>query len=773
MYRGLIEVVLEPTPRSSHSETTANRNRLAELRRSRSDAMDRLIGELFAGALSGTANGGGERLSVVAVGGYGRRELSPYSDIDLVLVHDPSVSAKRVAAIADALWYPLWDRGIPLDHAVRDSAQMRAIADHDLRATLGMLDARHVAGDPDLTGRLRTGVLERWRRRARTRLPELAEYTRKRPVRYGELAYAAAPDLKESAGGLRDGVALRALVATWLVDIPHEESETYRTGLLDIRDVLHEASGRRTDRLVPELVDDVAAVRGVEPAQLMFELRDLGRRTSHLTRAAWRRIEQVSAPPLGTARRVGLRRPSLDVLAKGVAQAGGEIVLTADADPACDPLLALRAAAFAAERGLLLAPSSATRLRRDAAALGSPWPGAARQLFVRLLSAGPGLPPVWQELDQAGMVDDWLPEWAHIRLRSSTALVHNFTIDRHSVEACVQTAELVRSVRRPDLLVTAALLHDIGKGRTVDHSERGGPMAYEIARRWGFPAPDAGAVSRLVRHHLLLPTIATRRDLFDPDTAAGVAAELHDVDELDLLVALTEADAKATSAAAWSPWRSRLIRDLIRQVHALLIDRPAPPPAPESHLDDPVHPGQVVGLRLEPDPDGRVVTISAPDRAGLLADAAGVLAVSGLSIRSARVGRVRGRAVMRWDVTNHEVDDVRLRHRLERLLRNPMALGDRLTGSPGRTDLPAHVRFVADASESASVLEVRAADHRGLVSTICRAIADAGVHVRTAHIETLGHQAVDVFYLVDQGGGLLSAELEGIVETNVRSALDN
>jgi [protein-PII] uridylyltransferase len=765
--------VLEPTLKSASGDVVADPGRLTQLRRSRSDAMDGLIGELFGAAVS--AHGGlsatGARLSVVAVGGYGRRELSPFSDIDLVLVHDPSVPAKRVSAIAEALWYPLWDRAIPLDHAVRDSAQMRAMADRDLRAALGMLDARHVAGDADLTGRLRTGVLERWRRRARTRLPELAQSTGERPAKYGELAYAAAPDLKESSGGLRDGVALRALVATWLVDIPHEESEAYRQALLDIRDVLHEVSGRRTDRLVPELVNEVAAVRGVEPERLMFELRDLGRRTAHLSRSAWRRIEQVTPPPLGIAPRIGRRRPSLDVLAKGVAQAGGEIVLTADAEPVRDPLLVLRAAALAAERSLLMSSASAARLARDAVSLPEPWPTAARQLLVRLLSAGAGLPPVWQELDQVGLIDRWLSEWSHIRLRSSTALVHTFTIDRHSVETCVQSADLVRSVRRPDLLMTAALLHDIGKGRTVDHSELGAPMALEIARRWGFSDADAWVVSRLVRLHLLLPTTSTRRDLHDPETASVVAAALADDDELDLLVALTEADAKATSPAAWSPWRAKLIGELARQVHAVLLDRPVPARSPEWAVEDPARPGQVLGLRVETTIDGSIVTISAPDRSGLLADVAGVLAVSGLSIRSARADRVRGRGVMQWDVTNHEVDDVRLRHRLERLLDDPTALTKRLAEPSHDSDLPAHIGFIVGASESASVLEVRAADHPGLVSRICRAISDAGAIVRSAHIETLGRQAVDVFYLADESGGPLAPETERSIETGIRSSL--
>jgi [protein-PII] uridylyltransferase len=742
---------------------------LAELRRVRSDAMDARIREILESAVGTDFP---DRVSVVAVGGYGRRELSPFSDIDVVLVHEASVPAPRVSAIADGLWYPLWDLGVPLDHAVRDSAQMRSTADRDLRAALGMLDARHVAGDPDLTGRLRTGVLERWRRRARSRLPELAESTRRRAETHGELAYAAAPDLKESSGGLRDGVSLRALVATWLVDIPHEESESYRQALLDIRDVLHTVAGRRTDRLGPELVAEVARARGAEPDRLMFEVRDLGRRTAHLSRSAWHRIAQVTPPPLGVAPRIRRRRPQLSVLAKGVAESSGQIVLTADADPGSDPLLVLRAATLAAERDLLMASASATRLARDAIPVPEPWPAPARQLLVRMLSAGAGLPPVWQELDQVGVVDRWLPEWGHIRLRSSTALVHAFTIDRHSVEACVRAADLVRSVRRPDLLVTAALLHDIGKGRNADHCEVGAPMAEHIALRWGFCAADAHTVARLVRLHLLLPFAATRRDLNDPETAAGIAGELEDADELDLLTALTEADATATSSAAWSPWRRGLVGRLVAQVRDLLADQPRPfDHDGEPVLVDPAAPAQHLGLAVEPAVEGSVVTVSAPDRGGLLADVAGVLALSNLSIRSARAERQGTRGVMSWEVGNADVDDVRLRHRLERLLDCPASVGDRLDQSAHPADLPARVAFLPGASESASVLEVRAGDQRGLVSRICRVIAESGAFVRSAHIETLGHQAADVFYLVGADGGRLPVHLEAAVVTRVTAVL--
>ena len=139
--------------------------------------------------------------------------------------------------------------------------------------------------------------------------------------------------------------------------------------------------------------------------------------------------------------------------------------------------------------------------------------------MVDLLTAGPGLVGVWDELDFAGVIDRLLPEWAPIRLRGSSSIIHQFTIDRHSLETCVNAAEIAREVSRPDLLAVAALLHDIGKGVPGDHSVEGEPMARPIAARWGFSAADADVIGQLVRWHLLLPDTATRRDIEDPGTA--------------------------------------------------------------------------------------------------------------------------------------------------------------------------------------------------------------------------------------------------------------
>lgn len=738
----------------------------AESRRRRSVAMDHRLAAVF-----DAAAGGSEGFALVAVGGYGRAELAPKSDLDVVLVHDPKVNADKVAAVAEALWYPLWDDGLDLDHAVRDAGQMQRAAATDLRAAIGMLDLRHLAGDEQLSQALRSAALSDWRREARRRLPELRAAGQDRAERFGELAHAAVPDLKESAGGLRDGVILRALVATWLVDVPHAEAEGCRTELLDIRDALHDVTGRRTNRVAPELLPDLAESLAATPDGLARHVRALGRRVSHLTQLTWRRLDQVLDRPRRIRPRT--RRPALVPLGHGVARVGDEVVLAANAAPTGDPALSLRVAALAAEHGLLVAPMTATRLARSARPLPEPWSLECRRLFVRLLASGPALPPVWEELDQAGVVRRWLPEWDRVRHLPSEAPVHRFTVDWHSVQACVRAAGQLRRVPRPDLLVVATLLHDIGKGEPGDHCVIGSRIARTIATRMGFEPADADRIAGLVRWHLLLPETATRRDLADPATVESVATTVGDLSTLDLLAALTEADARATAPAAWSSWRSGLIGDLVARCSAQLRDVPVeassdPMPAPSVAAGQQVA-GHPVRIGVAATEDGCRIAVVGADRIGLLGDVAGALAWAGLAIRGCRAETVGGEAESHWDIGSPPIEPANLAHRVRRVLDGDVDLADRLPIDPAAAD-PPRVETV-DAAGSATVLEIRAQDRRGLLWRACQALAAVGVGVRSAHVDTLGPQAVDVFYLVDASGQALPESVRQQALDAVRQTL--
>ncbi|MGH3360597.1 MAG: HD domain-containing protein, partial [Nocardioidaceae bacterium] len=611
-----------------------------------------------------------------------------------------------------------------------------------------------------------------WRRRARERLPQLKAACDDRVSRAGWLAHAATPDLKDSGGGLRDGVVMRALVSTWLIDVPRHETEPPRRALLDVRDALHTATGRRTDRLAREFLPDVAAAMELEPDELDLHVRELGWRTAHMAQLAWRRIDEVLNPP---ARRVRSQAgPRIESVGEGVGLLGGEVVFTRDARPAGDGDLALRAAVAASTRGRILSPRVAARCAREGVATPTPWPAQTRELMVELLASGPELLPVWEELDIAGVVDQWLPEWSTIRLRGSSSPVHTYTIDRHSVQTAVNASGLVRRVRRPDLLVVAALLHDIGKGRTGEHCAVGAPIARTVGKRWGFSDRDADRIATLVRLHLLLPTAATRRDIEDPATAARIAEIVGDRENLALLAALSEADAVATGPTAWTAWRAGLVRGLVRKTHEQ-FEAGTLTQAPEEYDGwelEPAPPldGRIVVVRRLPHHTGALLAIAAPDRPGLMADLAAGFALAGLRVRSARAGDDQGVASTLWEVAGADVDVARLQPLLRRVLAGQIDLG-RLAYVPDPSRPVPVVTVLPDQSATSSLVEVRADDARGLLWTCCRAIAARGHVIRSTHATTIGPQADDVFYVVGADGEPLGDASMRALADAVRGAL--
>lgn len=752
---------------------------LAQRRGDRALEADRVLRQLFAKAVptGGSDPHEGPGMALVAVGGYGRSELSPFSDLDVVLLHDPAIDEAVVREVAEAIWYPLWNDGVALDHSVRDTIQMREAAATDHRAAMGMLDARTVAGDAGLVMALRSQVLADWRRDARTRVAEVREARNTRIERAGWLAHAAVPDLKESGGGLRDSVILRALVATWLIDVPHGESESLRSDLLDVRDALHETAGRRVERLDADVIPDVARSLGMGAEELDLHTRQLGRRIAHLASLSWHRIDAALAPT--SKRTITPTGPLVTPVSEGVGLLGREVIVTGKADPRTDPEVALRAAAAAAREGVPLSPGSATRLADSMGELPNPWSASSSRLMVDLLTSGQGLVRVWDELDFAGVVDLWLPEWASIRLRGSSSPVHRFTVDRHSLETCVYAAKVKRDVARPDLLAVAALLHDIGKGAEGDHSEVGEQVAQGIAQRWGFSAEDAAVVGKLVRWHLLLPTIATRRDIEDPSTAANVAEIVETEDFLDLLAALTASDAQATSPAAWSPWRRGLTEGLVEKVRGVLDETvtsptaedyegwPAGVPIPEYGAMGPAD----FALTVEPHQGGSLLTIVTADRQGVMADMAGGLALAGLAIRSARTVTVGDAAVSLLEVSRPDVDAARLAERLRPAMAGELDLAGRLepTSIPDAPD--ARVRLLDRLSETATLVEVRAQDRRGLVWTVCDQIASLGLSIRSAHMSTYGEEVRDVFYVVDADGRPLDDATAATLRDGLATAL--
>jgi [protein-PII] uridylyltransferase len=484
----------------------------------------------------------------------------------------------------------------------------------------------------------------------------------------------------------------------------------------------------------------------------------------------------MTRPPRSRRRGQRTGGPVLVALDEGVGQHEGEVVLMPEARPERDAVLGLRAAAVAADRELVLSPAVCARLATSAADLAQPWQGEARRLLCALLGAGSGLLEVWEALDQAGYISRILPEWDTVRFRPPQSAIHRFTVDRHLLETCVEASKMVRDVRRPDLLLIAALLHDLGKAVAGDHSVTGAVIAGRIARRMGFGEADADTIALLVRQHLMLAQVATRRDLDDPMTVDMVAGIVRTTETLDLLEALTYADARAAGPAASSPWRMRLVGELCRRVRgelsgggeAMWIEAP-PIPVPVLH--------QVVGVgRLGmtvSDHQGDLrVNVAVPDQVGTLSTVAAVLAVERLAVRSAVITSVEGLGISQWTVAGSPPDPVRLRDRLSVALRDDTELVRRLAArdlSAARSRVASRVDLLCGVSETATVLQVHAHDRPGLLYDVTAAIAATGADIRSAHVSTLGAECVDVFYLTDRHGSPLDEE---DARTTAKSVLD-
>ena len=460
-------------------------------------------------------------VALVAVGGYGRKELLPGSDLDVLMLHD---GRDGIAKIADRIWYPVWDSGAHLDHAVRTVPQARRVARNDLKVALGLLNARHVAGDPDLTTRLREVALEDWRSNARTRLAELKELHEERTRLHGELAFLLEPDLKESRGGQRDVHAIQAIAAAWVAPAPGPKVRAAYEQILDARHVLHEVTGRRLDRLVLEEQDEVARTLDLlDGDALLRQLAGAGRTVAYARRPR--------LPPGGPGGRRAARsacgcaagKPDRRPLADGVVEQDGEVVLARAASPATDPVLVLRAAAAAAQAGLPLAPRAPGPAGRV--------PAAARPV-ARRRPQRPARPARRRaERDRrlggarpggtARRADPGLGPGAQPPAAQPAAPLHRRPAPRR-VRGQRRRAGPRRVAARPAAARRAAARHRQGLARRPQRLRRG-RRPRRVQARSGSARPDVQLVADAVRHHLLLPDVATRRDLDDPMTVQQVA----------------------------------------------------------------------------------------------------------------------------------------------------------------------------------------------------------------------------------------------------------
>lgn len=502
-----------------------------------------------------------EGCALVATGSLAREDMTAYSDLDLVLLH-PAGTEPGEPGDVDKLWYPIWDAKFHLDHAVRTPEECAEMVAADSTAGLALLEMRHLRGDAELSERATALVRRRWREQISRNFDAVVATAATRWRRAGSVVTMTHPDLKHGRGGLRDAELLRALAMANLCDAPPLHAQ--RRLLLDVRTLLHAQARRRRDVLDPEFAGDIAELVGMgDRYELSAAIAD-----------AARAIDQALTVGLATARSVLARstpRTTRRPLDLDVVESGGEIVLSRSPDLG-DPALLLRVAAASARTGLPVSEHTWARLAQ-LPDLPEVWQPAAADDFFSLLAHPNHTGEVIDAMDRHGLWTRLVPEWDHIRGRMPRERTHIHTIDAHSLVTVAHCAAATVRVARPDLLLLGALFHDIGKGYGRPHEQVGAEFVARMARRLGLNLPDRSRVQTLVAEHTTVARLSATRDPQADETRDALLDALHyDLITVNLLEALTEADAKATGPGVWNRRLETGLRQLSTRARRALTD---------------------------------------------------------------------------------------------------------------------------------------------------------------------------------------------------------
>jgi [protein-PII] uridylyltransferase len=721
------------------------------------------------------------------------------------------VNEEALAALGERLWYPLWDDGWTVTPLVRTPAQSVEAARDRLDSRTALLDARLIAGDDALLRAAVDPVVAEVRADPAAFADELAADRDRRRARAGSCAHDLTPDLKDGVGGLRDVTSLgwlatavgRPLADAGLIRAADADAiDDAEEFLVRARSAVHAGTGRRTDRLPPELQPDVAASMGFvdEPGAPAIDV---------LMRALFEHARTVEAVVRGATAWIG---------------AGGAPATRPTIDGPADVFAAL---AEVAEHGASVPPELSDAIA--GAALDDPvvWDDDVAAAFLRLLRAGSPGADALELLDRLGVLGQFLPAWRDVRCRPQRDPYHRYTVDGHLLSAVTEMAWLLENPARDplaamvaddvadaDALLLGALFHDIGKVGTGDHVPAGAEIARRQLAAMALPRGTADLAAFMVAAHLLVPDTATRRDLSDENLVMDVAAAVGTRERLAALAYLAVADAAATGPAAWTPWRQTLVRELVTKVRhvletgtmgeelaATLADRTDRvrtllADEPEADVDRfvlrmprgyflSVEPALAARhfrtiapfltsteLRTAAAPGTQADTyellVVTPDRPALLSWVAGALAVGGISILSAQVFTTDDHvAVDLFEVAGAfepAITEERwraFRQTLRRAIEGAITIDRRVEETrryypPPRMQTPVTVRVDNDASDFATVLEVGAPDRIGLLYDITSALAELSLDVHLAKVATFDGRVVDAFYVRDETGRKLT-----------------
>lgn len=760
---------------------------------------------------SGTST---ERLSMLAVGGYGRGVLAPHSDLDVLFIRPQKPTARIEAVIAFVL-YGLWDMGFKVGHASRTMAECLKLAREDMTIRTALLEARHLTGDAELADQL----LRRFRHQVAHSNPRpfIAAKLAERDVRHqktGAVRYRVEPNVKDGKGGLRDLNALFWIARALAPESPQgarvlddllttRERRLFQEAfdfLWRVRIHMHLITGRATEVLTFDLQPEVARRmgwqgRGDEPAVERFMRRYfiVARDVGALTRALSAKLEAShQKSTLGLSRLFPVRHKTLDV--PGFIEVEGRLSVTSPDVFAEHPARLLMLFRTADSRNLDLHPDALTAVNRSLSLVVPTLrrdPEATRA-FLDVLAQGQRPYRTLSLMNETGLLGRFLPEWGRIVGQTQFNMYHAYTVDEHTLQAIgiindiwrgklkadhPMASDIVKRIGDFEALMLAMLLHDVGKGGERGQLDDGAIAARRACDRLGLDPRRTERVVWLVRHHLALSDFAQKRDVSDPQTVEAFADLVGDLERLRTLLVLTVADIRAVGPGVWNSWKGQLMRDLYQRTEAvfrgesttgetldplaefpLVVDRARRDGVAADALTD--WDAHAAGGHGET----RLV-VAATDRPGLFADIAAALALAGADIAGARAFTADdGLALDVFDLRDGAgapfgQAEPRSLTRLIQQVEKAVVHGvpkppqpRRQLGRRAAFDVRPTVVILLDEHPDAAVIEVSAADRPGLLAELATGLAEAGLSIRSAHVAAFGERIVDSFYVVDSQG---------------------
>ena len=805
-----------------------------------------------------------EKLSIISVGGYGRREMAPFSDVDLLFL-TPYKMTPWSENVIETVLYLLWDLKLKVGHSSRSIKDCLRLGSDDYTIRTAMLEHRFVCGDINLASQLNEKL---WKNlfsgTAKDFISAKLKERENRHEKHGQ-RYMVEPNVKEGKGGLRDLQSLYWIAKyvyqtqniSDLVDLNVFRSDEYlqfeqaEEFLWAVRCQMHHLADRAIEQLSFDLQVEVASAMGYHDSRdqraVEIFMQDYFRhatRVGDLTRIFLTSLEAVHAKDEPLLERIFKRKPKID---NNYIVIHNRLAIKSEKEFLTNPINLLKLFSEALRTGLLIHPNAMRLVSANLAMVNNEFRASteAQQIFLELLLKHGNPERALRRMNELGFLAKFIPEFEPIVAMMQFNMYHSYTVDEHTIQCLKTLAQIEKSELVEELPIAssilkdgvnrkviyiALLLHDIGKGRSDDHSILGAKIAKQVSPRLGLNKQETETVEWLVRYHLLMSDMAQKRDISDPRTVRDFAKAVQSVKRLNLLTVLTVCDVRSVGPDTWNNWKATLIRQLYAETKAILeqgaealnrenrmteakkalreklsewdnkdikieTGRHYPPYWQGFQVDAQFAFAKLlrnlgadeIKIELTPDTDRDATRIcfALSDHPGIFSRLAGALALVGANVVDARSYTSKdGFATAAFWIQDgdgspyNQARFSRLRRMIEKTLsgevitREAIKERDKFKKREKAFKVPTSITFDNEGSEIYTIIEVDTRDRPGLLFDLTRTLANMNVYIASAVIATYGEQVVDSFYVKDMFGLKFHSESkQKKLEQNLRQAI--